>query len=151
MFISQLRDLLIQGVLLSFQRIHHLHKFFNCRHLYRRSRELQFSHFASLERIRWFSSLWRIQDDSLYCGCVNTLLRTYWSVTSFPTHVFNTRLPNQVPLTILVYKRSSANHEVFSSHMNWVLSQNSCSRCVCRRATQLKLEGVESNKHNFGL
>ena len=50
-FSCQPRDLLIQSMLLSLQRIHHLHKFFNCRHLalYRWSRELQPSRFVSLQ------------------------------------------------------------------------------------------------------
>ena len=44
------RSLDSSSVVVLLQRLHHLHKFFNCRSLvlYRRSRELQFLHFAAL-------------------------------------------------------------------------------------------------------
>ena len=48
-----------------------------------------------------------------------------------------------------IYKISKC--DVFSWHMNSVLGQNSRSRFVCHRATQLKLPGVEKKKHNSGL
>ena len=53
-FSCQPRDLLIQGMLLSLQRVHHLNKFFACRHfaLYRWSSELQLFRFVSLRRIQ---------------------------------------------------------------------------------------------------
>ena len=67
--------------------------------------DVNYNLFTSLhcESFRWFSSLWRTQGGSPFCEQFhNPFLSTYQSVTCFPTQVFNTRLPNQVPQIILV-------------------------------------------------
>ena len=45
----------------------------------------------------------------IHCSarCFNTFLNKYEIFTGFPTKVFNTQLPNQVPLKRLVYKPNS--------------------------------------------
>ncbi len=125
-FSCQPRDLLIQSMLLSLQRVHHLNKFLDCRHLalYRWSRELQ--PFPIRSKMK-------DPENTRDCtvSCFNTFFGKYQSVTYFP----HRRLTNQP-----WYDTQTRS-----------LSQNSRSRVVCHCAPQLKLENVESNGHNCGL
>ena len=85
--------------------------------------------------------------------CFNNFLCTYQFVTNFPTHMLSTWLPNQLPPTPFVLQTKPRYHDVsFLTRARGVdPKQPQRSRSVCHRATQLKLAGVESKKHNCGL
>ncbi len=105
-FSCQPRDLLIQNMLLSLQRVHHLNKFFDCRHLalYRWSRELQLFQFVP----QW--SILRTREIVLWVVSTHSSANNNLSPISHPGAKQNTSVS---PINLGLRTKLLRYHDVF--------------------------------------
>ena len=144
---------MIQGMLLSLQRVHHLNMIFAI--------SLCIDAGVNCNCFDSFHCEGSREHKRLYCETLqhhprqvpichqfpNTEQYRTIQNTSVSIQVFQYLDSNQVsPINLRLRTEALRNHDVFSRHMDSILTQNSRSCFVCHCATQLNLEVMESTK-----